>query len=207
MSTSRALAFLLAQNESEQAAFAPPVTVVRSVKVTEVVQPAPVKLNAREFLLAMRNAGQRRNDTGRLYTDQSKVREDSIQAIHAYVGYDPEQLFGVQESAARTKAQREMGVGLPNPKAPTKFEAHRANRTLAGYVHGMPDSQARQIEDLLGREKLAASEMLRHKKESEDDTRPIEAREISLGMVDFEEDRLMSIRADLARFGVKMGNA
>jgi len=140
MSTNAALAFIMAQHAEEQAAIPLPVTVTRSCKVTEVPQDSPYTLTAPAFLKAMRLAGRRVNQDGKPYTDPSKVREDSIAAIHAYCGYDQTKLFGPQDATARTKAQREMGVGGPNLKAMTKFEQHRANRTLAGWVHGMPDT-------------------------------------------------------------------
>jgi hypothetical protein len=206
MSHNAALAFIMAQHAAEQTAFLPPVVVTRQAKVTEVVQPAPVKLGPWEFLTAIRNAGKRKNQDGKAYTDPSKVREDSIAAIHAYCGYDSTVLFGQQESAARTKAQRELGIGKPNPNAKTLHEERAHNRTLPGSVHGNPDHEGKGIEDLLARERLAAAEMVRHQKESADMARSQADRDISAGMVAFEEDRLMHIRADLTRIGVIRGN-
>jgi hypothetical protein len=206
MSHNAAIAFVMSQHATEQAAFAEPAIVTHTASVTEVVQPAPVKLGPWEFLTAIRNAGKRKDQDGKTWTDPSKVREDSIAAIHAYCGYEDSQLFGAQESAARTKAQRELGIGKPNPNAPTLHEERRANRTLGGYVHGMPDDQGKAVEGLLARERLAASEMVRHDKESKDERRSAEDRAISAGLVAFEEDRLMNIRADLTRIGVKIGN-
>lgn len=206
MSQNAAFAHVMSQHATEQAAIPLPTIVTRTVKVTEVPQHSPYSLSASEFLKAMRLAGRRVNQDGKPFTDPSKVREDSIAAIHAYCGYDSKRLFGEQDQAARTQAQRAMGVGNPSVKAMTKFEQHRANRTLAGWVHGCSDVEAKHIQDLLGREILAASEMVRHQKDAQDETRPMQDREISLGMVEFEEDRLMQIRADLARIGVAKGN-
>jgi hypothetical protein len=205
MSTSLALAFIMAQHQDEQAAIPLPSTTTRTCLVTEVPQGSPYILTAPAFLKAMRLAGQRVNQDGKVFTDPSKVREDSIAAIHAYCGYDSKRLFGEQDAAARTKAQREMGVGKPL-KGMTKFEQHRANRTLAGWVRGLPNDMAKMVQGLLGRETLAASEMVRHQKDSEDMSRPEEARKLSAGMAAFEEERLSSIRADLIKIGVAYGN-
>lgn len=205
MSINVALAFIMAQHQDEQSAIPLPATVTRTVKVTEVPQGSTYTLTAPAFLKAMRLAGRRINQDGKPYTDPSKVREDSIAAIHAYCGYDKTRLFGEQDSAARTKAQREMGVGRPL-KGMTKFEEHRANRTLAGWVQGMPDDQAKFVKGLLARETLAACEMVRHQKDSEDMGRSEEDRKLSAGLSKFEEDRLSNIRADLIRIGVAYGN-
>jgi hypothetical protein len=206
MSTALALSVIMAQHAEERAAIPLPKIVTHGVRVTEVPQGSPYTLTAPAFLKAMRIAGKRVNQNGKAYTDPSKVREDSIAAIHAYCGYDKTRLFGEQDAAARTKAQRELGVGNPSVKAMTKFEEHRANRTLKGWVHGMPDDQARHVQHMLARETLAASEMVRHQKDSEDMTRPQQDRDISAGMVEFERDRLTHIRAELIKIGVAYGN-
>lgn len=206
MSTAHALAFIMAQHAEEQAAIPLPKIVTRTALVTEVPQASPYTLTASEFLKAMRLAGRRVNQDGKPFTDPSKVREDSIAAIHAYCGYDSKRLFGEQDQAARTQAQRAMGVGNPSVKAMTKFEQHRANRTLAGWVHGMPDEAAKRVANLLAQETLAASEMVRHQKDSEDMERPEEARKLSAGLSLFEGEKLSHIRAELIRIGVAYGN-
>lgn len=205
MSTAHALAFILAQHEAEQAALPLPKIVTHGARVTEVPQASPYTLSASEFLKAMRLAGRRVNRDGKPFTDPSKVREDSIAAIHAYCGYDHLKLFGVQDQAARTQAQREMGVGRPLPGM-TRFEERRANRTLAGWTAGLPDDMAKRVGNLLGQETLAASEMVRHQKDSEDMGYSEEARKLSAGLVEFERDRLSHIRAELIRIGVAFGN-
>ena len=59
---------------------------------------------------------------------------------------------------------------------------------------------------LLARETLAACEMVRHQKDSEDMGRSEEDRKLSAGLSKFEEDRLSNIRADLIKIGVAYGN-
>jgi len=205
MSQSAALAFIMTQHAAEQAAIAPPVIITRGARVTEVAQPAVVKLDAKGFLVAMRNAGRRQNQEGRWFTNPSKVREDSIAAIHAYVGYDRAGNFGPQELAARTKANREL-TGRPF-QGPSLAETKAAHRSAAGFVAGVPDSDAKGIQDLLAREVLAAAEMVRHQRDAEDTSRSAEQRALSAGLAQYEGERLTCIRADLTAWGVKVGNA
>ena len=70
--------------------------------------PAAGSISAQEFILAIRDAGKRSFQALNLNqepivvrrVDQSKVRDDTILAIAAYVGYDPKGNFGAQELAA-----------------------------------------------------------------------------------------------------------
>jgi len=62
------------------------------------------------------------------------------------------------------------------------------------------------VQHMLARETLAASEMVRHQKDSEDMSRSEEDRKLSAGMVEFERDRLTHIRAELIKIGQAYGN-
>ena len=132
-------------------------------------------LDAKGFLLACRDAGKRSFEkvnevTGEVVTlvkrDESKVREDIIKAIHAYIGYDQSRDFGSQDTAARAKANREASgrVVLPGKD---RAEEKAANRSLAGYVHGMPLPAQKLLANLRAREQAAAEAMIDAKTEEE----------------------------------------
>lgn len=107
-------------------------------------------LDAKSFLLTVRRA---------------KDRNEVIQAIHAYCGYNPSGNFGTQEQEARAKAQREIrGV---NTAGPSLAEKRQANRSVAGYVAGMPDPSQRILSNLRARETAAVEAMISAKTEEE----------------------------------------
>lgn len=226
-----ALAFLLASNVQERAAaLKEEMTVTVSVsmtpkaskKVAAKKEPAPIHpkgtpmvgmmlpdrgtMNAKEFLLAMRNAGRRVNpETHASYIDQREVRNDQIRAIHAfmyqvtregrvYVGYDPKGEFGSQDVAARMLAQRELR-GAPSTTTP-----HTApSRTLAGYVHGMPDHKARALANLQGQEAREVDAKIAHLRDASDMSRSAAERTLSEGLVAIQDEKLAHIRAEMAR--------
>ena len=225
-----ALAFLLASNVQEQAAACREKLTVVSVKVTMAPKASKVKLakneaapireksatpgmvmpdrgtlGARDFLLAMRNAGTRVTPEGKRYIDQREVRNDQIKAIHSfmyqetpagkvYIGYDPKGSFGSQDTAARALAQRE----LRGPSKTTTSEHTAPSRTFGGYVAGMPDHKARTLANLQGREVAAVDAMLAHEKDAHDMSRSEYERTLSAGLADAERERLTHIRADIA---------
>lgn len=115
-------------------------------------------VDASTFMQMMRTAGQRRNDKGRLFTDQSFVRNDQIKAIAAYIGYDNSKNFGPQEQAARAKANRELS-GRPI-QGQTIEEKRAVSRSLHGFVAGVPDMQAKTLADLRGRETFLTDSMI-----------------------------------------------
>lgn len=223
-----ALAFLMSQSTAEsiqinRQAVTTKVTVSMSPKASKKLavknEPAPIRqksepmvgmmlpdrgtLGAKDFLLAMRNAGRRLNDSGVPFTNPAEVRNDQIRAIHAFmyemrkdqkvhVGYDPTGSFGSQEVAARMLANREL---LGAPKV-----SHIAppSRTFGGYVAGMPDHKARTLANLQGREVAAVDAMLAHRKDADDVSRSEYERTLSAGLADAEEERLSHIRRDIA---------
>lgn len=226
-----ALAFLTAQHVQEQAqSFLQKESV--TVKVT--MSPAPSKarkgsgaeaapirqknepmvgmmlpdrgsLNAKDFLLAMRNAGKRFNaETGASFIDQREVRNDQIRAIHGfmyqetkqgrvYVGYDPTGSFGSQDTAARMLAQRELRG------APSVSHHTAPSRTFGGYVAGMPDHKARALANLQGQEAREVDAKIAHLHEASDMTRSEQERTLSQGLADLQDEKLAHIRAEIAR--------
>ncbi len=122
-------------------------------------------LDAKGFLLAMRNAGKRPNDKGLMVVHPNEVRNDQIKAIHAYCGYDNRGDFGSQDQAARAKAQRELrGEKFAGP---SREEQRAASRSVAGFVAGMPKPQQRIVLDLQARAVSLTDAMLAAKTSEE----------------------------------------
>jgi hypothetical protein len=162
-----AIALLLAQHETYQAAMppAPVVTITmaplpsRQAAPKRIAKTEPSKqtaqsmhtsgvivggLDATSFLTAIRRAA---------------TREASIQAIHAYCGYDPQADFGSQDLAARSQAARQLNpnkvkAGLDR----TKIKS--ASQSLSGYVAGMPNTLASRLEDLSARQAHTAEAII-----------------------------------------------
>lgn len=114
----------------------PPKTKKGKAPIHQVVESvgmlrAPTVESSHEFLKAMRAA---------------KSREESIAAIDLFVGYNLAGNFGEQDVRARMLAQstlRPISV-----KGPTPQEQRSAARSAAGFVHGLPDHQAKQLANL-----------------------------------------------------------
>lgn len=144
----------------------------------------PGSLEAKGFLMMMRSA---------------KSREEKILAIQAYCGYDHRGVFGTQEMRAEAKAKAELRpIGTTGP---SRQEKREASRSAKGFVAGMPDNQRKIVMDLLAREKMAAEQRDEHVKIAR--TRKDlswEERKLNLGLARLENERLASIRADIAKW-------
>lgn len=158
-----------------------------SVETTEgpKVSPLPEKgtLDAKGFLLASRRA---------------KSRDESIAAIAAYIGYNQNESFGTNDSAARMQAKREM-----NPIAPAKEEYRRngqsPSNSVVGYIAGVPNHRQRQLQDLLARERMAVEEMGSFEQKAKEATSEAE-RNVWQGRAMLEKVRLQAIQKDIERF-------
>jgi hypothetical protein len=93
--------------------------------------------SAKLFLTQMRQAGRRKSETGRWFTDSREIRNDSIQAIAAFVGFDTRGDYGQQEQAAHLKAKNLLrpihNLGM------SREEERQALRAAKGFVPGLPD--------------------------------------------------------------------
>lgn len=127
-------------------------------KVFGVTMPTKGTINARDFLKAMLNAGRRTDEHGMRFTDPQEVRNDKIQAIAAFVGYDTRRDFGGQEIDATASAQRE--IRGYKATGPTREEQRAASRTLSGFVAGMPQPSQRLLLNLQAREQSTVAAML-----------------------------------------------
>lgn len=218
------LAFLLAQSNDDQADIKLPEIVTRNLIVAKPQSNSPVlepvatnspsepivRLGPRGFMIALRDAGRRLfpeviSEKGAVrksgfYTDPTKVREDQIKAIHAYVGYDTTSDFGPQEMNARAKANRELtGKAFGGPSlAETKL----AHKTAKGFIAGMPATFEAKRDNLLARERVAVATMILHENSVQEETRSIAERELSCGLADAEAERLTAIRTDLKLYGI-----
>jgi hypothetical protein len=165
-------------------------------KVFGVTMPERNSLDAKGYLLAMRNAGKRVSDKGIPFTDPKEIRNDQIKAIHAYCGYDTHGTFGGQEMLATAKANRELS-GKPIVVGPSREELKSAARSAAGFVHGLPDYKQRALLNLQGREREAVDAMIQHVKDARNKSRPIFDRKLSIGLARVEKERLEQIRSDI----------
>lgn len=164
-----------------------------------VALPEKGTLDAAGFMTAIKSAGKRLNDQGVPYTDQSEVRNDTIKAISAYVGYDTRGSFGAQDVAARQLASRQLGKVIA--KGPARAEQKSVERSLAGFVAGLPDTTTRTLADLQGREAASAEAMIQHEKNAEDPTRSELQRMQDKALAAVEAERIASIRIDIQRMG------
>ncbi len=149
--------------------------------ITSLPLPEKGSLDAKAYIVAMRRA---------------KDRNDRIAAIAGYVGFDVHGEYSSQELAANLQAKRELGHGVKAAVAPF---AHGASKSLGGYVHGMPNEQAKRLADLAGREALAAETMLDHEAETRECLAQgrLEGAQYAAAMAKVEGERLTHIQRDL----------
>ena len=145
--------------------------------------PARGTYDARGFLAAWRKA---------------RTRDEQIAALAGYQGFDPKLPLGEQEFHARSLAMREIR-GPIDTSGPSRAEIRSASRSIQGFVAGMPDGTARQIGDLMAREKLAAEALAGFLKDAADPSKTEAERKLAQGMAAVEEARIGEIRKDLAR--------
>jgi hypothetical protein len=120
---------------------------------------------------------------------RAALRDEQIAAIQSFIGYDMGKTFAVNEYAARTAAQKALkpvAVGT----APVKVQG-------INKVQGIPDFTQRRINDLLGREQLAAAKLVEHELSAANLTEGSVEQLTALGMVEIERERLHAIRHDL----------
>jgi len=156
------------------------------------------------FLRAMKDAGRRPFEAtlpnGEKRTvikiDPSKVRDDQVMAIAAYNGWDPSKNFGEQEVFARMAANRE--IALSNGAKPEQGDSivatrRAVNRSLSGYVNGMPDHTQRAIANLTAQERETVEALVEHNRSQVRD-------QAWLANAAIIEAKLVSIRAQLAQY-------
>lgn len=125
---------------------------------------------------------------------KARNRDEVIQAIDLYIGYDPKGSFASQEYKAKQAAQNELN---PNRLA----GAVKATPAVQGFIAGLPDSKAKHKENLLARERLAADAMIEHEKKAAEAEYGSSERALHEGLAKVECDRLREIRHDLKQLG------
>ena len=148
-------------------------------KVAGVVLPPAGTIGAKAFIMMMTRA---------------RSRDEKIVAIASFIGYQAAGDFATQEMGAMAKAKGEICPVKVTAPTPT------ASRSAAGYVAGMPDNQRRMVLDLLGRENLAVSTRNDNVREARNRTLSWAERKLAIGLARLEQERLVQIRADLARY-------
>lgn len=110
------------------------------------VTPAAPSMTAQSFIVAMRKA---------------RSRDESIEAIVAYTGLPRNVVasnFGTHDQEARAKAQRELrGFKVTGP---TREEKRSAERSMSGFVAGMPRHDQKLLANLKAREQAAVEAMI-----------------------------------------------
>jgi len=156
------------------------------------------RIDAKGFLLALRNAGSRVGVDGKRFVDPIEQRPDTIKAITAYVGYDPNGDFASQELAARSAATRELrrAKGEVISAGPSRQEQRILMASLSGFTTGLPDNFNKAVANLEARERLAVEAIIEQEKLAE--TAPTEQeRAKALAFAQVERERLVQIRHDL----------
>lgn len=101
--------------------------------------PAAGTIDAREFMKRQARA---------------RDRDEVIECIAAFCGYDRQKDFSVQAMAAKLAAQREL-----NPvKAASKPYARGSAPIANGYMHGMPNHHEKAIQNLYADKRRAETE-------------------------------------------------
>lgn len=152
-------------------------------KVVGVALPQAGSIGAKAFIMMMNRA---------------KGRDEKIVAIAAYIGYEVGGDFATQEMAAHAKAKGE--IRPVQATGPSREEIKTAQRSAKGYVAGMPDGTRKLVQDLMGRLQLALDTRNELVRDSRDRSRPMAARKLAIGKARIEQERMLQIRADLARY-------
>jgi len=148
-------------------------------------------IDAKEFFRALRNA---------------KSREESIQAIAAFTGYDRSKDFGAQELAARTEATRQLKANVvPTVSATIGEHVVRTSHpsTVAGMIvssHGvaLPDHTAKRLADLEAKERQVAESIADHEGAACNGELDLAERHYHQELAKVERARIMTIREDIA---------
>jgi hypothetical protein len=161
-----------------------------------VVIPPAGSLGAHEFWFALRNAGMRRSDVGRLIRHSALIIPDEKIAVAAYVGYNWHVSHGKQLDDARLKAR----FALKPEKGNKEYRRGMA-ATIAGFVHGCPNLVSRHIENLQAREAQALDLALGYEK-AEQEAKDEHEKLLLRGKALVERERLIVIRQDLISLAV-----
>lgn len=172
--------------------------------------PEKGSLDAAGFIKAIQNAGKRPfkaraldgSDLTVIRVEQSQVRNDTIKAIAAYVGYDTKGSFGEQEQAARSQAAIALGFRKTNGQTRTEAKQtlqHNLNtgKSVVAVDPGLNDYQAKVRSHLQAQEVQLVSNIIDLEKTVENPRLSLEEREMALEMVELSKERLEHVKSQL----------
>ena len=138
--------------------------------ITSAPLPEKGSLDARSYFIAMRRAVN---------------RDERINAIAGFAGFDRHGEYASQELAANILARQTLRPLPANPPVRSVLP------TMAGYVAGMPNNEATRIADLQARERITAENYSTHYLNANNERSVMNAA--------LEAERLANIQNDLDR--------
>lgn len=198
-----ALHYLLTQQALETVEVAPvvrtaPAKVSKLAKVTAqvmAVNPPSIDGKVSTVVIPSRAGSVAGAGFMKLYRS-AKNRQEVIEAIDLYIGYNAKDSFAAQELRAKQQAANEL-----NPHRLTASGVSKVSPTVQGFIAGLPDTTAKHRENLLARERLAADLMIQHEKSAAEFPYESAERKLHEGLAEVECQRLQAIRHDLAQLG------
>jgi hypothetical protein len=167
-------------------------------------------LDAAGFIKAIQNAGKRPfktraldgSDLTVIKVEQSQVRNDSIKAIVAYIGYDTRGSFGEQEQKARSQASIALGYRKTNGQTRTEARQsfqHNLNtgKSVVSADPGLNDHNAKVRTHLQAQETQLVGNIIDLEKVVENPRLSLAEREMALELCELNRARLEHIKSQL----------
>ena len=162
----------------------------------------PSFTSSKLFMEEMLRAGRRYSTEGSSFTDKNEIRNDSIKAIAAYIGYNVSESFATQEQAARSLASRILsGKKLAGEtradirqKYNSALESGSAVITTAGYA----DHVGKRIANLEAQDRECCDIICQATTDSEDKRKTFGERVQASNVLAVNREKLIQIRKDLS---------
>ncbi len=162
----------------------------------------PSFTSSKLFMEEMLRAGRRYSTEGSSFTDKNEIRNDSIKAIAAYIGYNVSESFATQEQAARSLASRILsGKKLAGEtradireKYNSALESGKAVITTAGYA----DHVGKRIANLQAQDREVCDIICQATTDSEDKRKTFGERVQASNILAVNREKLIQIRKDLS---------
>lgn len=149
------------------------------------------KISGKEFLIAMLNAG-KRNINNKIIFQESLKRQDEIDAIDKYIGYDCKKDFGLQESNARMLAMQDI-----KPVKAQAFKRSLIPPYITGYVKGANDVIAKKRDHLLASMERCLDNQAKNLAVIQDKKASIEEKLLHQGLYEIECERQKNIKKEI----------
>ena len=121
---------------------------------------------------------------------RARTRDERIQAIAGFIGWDHAIPLGIQEFQAKSKAQRELHP--VSADGPSREEIKQAQREVKGWVPGLPDLYQKNLENCQGRISMAIDSAKEHRKQANELSGP--PKDLHSGLAELEEERISFIQ-------------